>query len=92
MWAECPVQDEKDIQAMQLEEKYDPFSPEDLFHQIPTVYPMVNDFVVSVLATDVWAGCSVAGVFRMAVPSLYRSMPMFSWEKFRNFALATCTF
>ena len=89
MRAECPGKDEEDIQAMQLEEKYDPSSPEDLYQQIPTAFPMVTDFVVPVLAKDVRPGCNVAGVFRMTVPSLYRSMPMFPWNQIRNLALTT---
>jgi hypothetical protein len=89
MRAECGGKDEEDIQAMLLEEKYDPSSPEDLYQQIPIGYPMVADFVVPVLATDVRLGCNVVGVFRMTLPSLYRSMHMFPWKQIYNFALTS---
>ena len=87
MRAECPGKDEEDIQAMQLEEKYDPLSPEDLYQQIPIGLPMVSDFVVPVLSSAVKPNCNVEGVFRMTAPILYKSMPEFSWHQIYNLAL-----
>jgi hypothetical protein len=89
MRAVCPGKDEEDIQAMRLEAKYDPWSPEDLCQQIPVVYPTVADFVVPALPTAVRSECNVAGVFRMAVPSLYKTMPEFPWNQILNLALST---
>ena len=89
MRTECPGKDQEDIQAMQLEGKYDPLSPEDLCQQIPIGLPMVTDFVGPVLSLTVGPNCNVKGVFRMTAPILYKSMPEFPWNQIYNLALTT---
>ncbi len=83
--AEIPGQDVEDIRAIDLEDRVQPTSPENLYEALTDVQPFVGDLIRPVERHELLPDMEGYGIYKITDLKALAELPKFEWTQLFNF-------